>query len=89
MQRRVDEADIDGFNMPYAIFPSSFEDIVQMLVPELQSRGMFWDDYAVPGGTYRENFYKRKGQNVTLPEHVASAYRWKAGVDKDEHSIPS
>lgn len=41
MQRWVDEADVDGFNMPYAIFPSSFEDICEMLVPELQLRGIF------------------------------------------------
>ena len=53
MQRWVDEADIDGFNLPYAIFPSSFEDICKYLVPELRKRGVFHDDYAVPGGTYR------------------------------------
>lgn len=88
MQRWVDEADVDGFNMPYAIFPSSFEDVANLLVPELQSRGIFWTDYAVPGGTYRENFYERKGQTGPPPEHVAWSYRWQAGIDKDQHQIP-
>lgn len=88
MQRWVDEADVDGFNMPYAIFPSSFQDVVNLLVPELRSRGMFWEDYAVPGGTYRENFYQQQGQSGPLPEHVAARYRWRAGVDKEQHPIP-
>lgn len=88
MQRWVDEADVDGFNMPYAIFPRSFEDICNLLVPELRRRGMFWSEYAVPGGTYRENFYQKKGQTGPLDEHVASKYRWRAGVEKDQHSIP-
>ncbi|KAH9826536.1 putative xenobiotic compound monooxygenase, DszA family [Teratosphaeria destructans] len=87
MQRWVDEADVDGFNMPYAVFPSSFEDIVELLVPELRARGMFWEDYAVPGGTYRENFYGRKGQKQPLEEHVASSYRWRAGVGKEEFVV--
>jgi hypothetical protein len=49
---------------------------------------MFWDDYAVPKGTYRENFYAKKGQKGPLDEHVASTYRWKAGVDAKDHKIP-
>ena len=89
MQRWVDEADVDGFNMPYAIFPSSFEDIVNLLVPELRKRDLFWDDYAVPRGTYRENFYQKKGQTGPPDEHAAASYRWKAGVSKEEHKIPA
>ena len=49
-----------------------------MLLPELRARGLFWDDYAVPGGTYRENIYKQTGQSGLLPDHPASGYRWKA-----------
>ena len=85
----VAEADVDGFNLAYALFPQSFEDIIEMLVPELRQRGLFWEDYEVPGGTYRENFYGRKGQTGPLDEHVASTYRWRAGVGREEHIIPS
>lgn len=49
---------------------------------------MFWDDYAIPNGTYRENFYAKKGQTGPLDEHVASKYRWKAGVAAEDHKIP-
>lgn len=72
-----------------ALFPSSFQDLAELLLPELRARGLFWSDYAVPNGTYRENFYARKGQTGPLDEHVAAGYRWKAGVAKGEHVIPS
>ena len=72
----------------YALFPSSFQDLAELLLPELRARGLFWSDYAVPNGTYRENFYARKGQTGPLDEHVAAGYRWKAGVEKGEHGIP-
>ncbi|KAI1360074.1 dibenzothiophene desulfurization enzyme A [Xylaria arbuscula] len=84
----VEEADIDGFNFAYALFPQSFKDIIELLVPELRRRGLFWDDYVVPGGTYRENFYRTPGQTGPLDEHIASKYRWRAGVPAEQHSIP-
>ncbi|KAI1652159.1 Nitrilotriacetate monooxygenase component A/pristinamycin IIA synthase subunit A [Daldinia loculata] len=83
----VNEADVDGFNFAYVLFPQSFKDIVELLLPELRSRGLFWDDYAVPGGTYRENFYQKPGQTGPLDEHIASTYRWKAGVPSEQHVI--
>ncbi|KAK3385965.1 luciferase-like domain-containing protein [Podospora didyma] len=84
----VREADVDGFNFAYALFPQSFKDIIELLVPELRKRGLFWDDYAVPGGTYRENFYGQKGQTYPPEQHVASTYHWRAGVPASEHVIP-
>jgi hypothetical protein len=79
--------DLTG-DQAYALFPQSFQEINDLLLPELRSRGLFWHDYAVPGGTYRENFYAKKGQRGPLDEHVASKYRWKAGVDAKDHAIP-
>lgn len=89
LQVWVDVADVDGFNLAYAVFPDSFEDVVQLLVPELRKRGLFWEDYAVPEGTYRENFYGQRGQTGPLDEHVASRYRWKKGVSAEQHEIPA
>jgi alkanesulfonate monooxygenase SsuD/methylene tetrahydromethanopterin reductase-like flavin-dependent oxidoreductase (luciferase family) len=40
LQRWVSEADVDGFNLAYAITPGTFADIVEHLVPELQRRGL-------------------------------------------------
>ncbi|CAJ2513108.1 Uu.00g012270.m01.CDS01 [Anthostomella pinea] len=84
----VREADVDGFNLAYALFPQSFKDIIKLLLPELRQRGLFWDDYEVPAGTYRENFYRRAGQTGPPAEHVAASFRWKKGVSSDEHPIP-
>ncbi|OAA56285.1 Nitrilotriacetate monooxygenase component A/pristinamycin IIA synthase subunit A [Niveomyces insectorum RCEF 264] len=84
----VAEADVDGFNFAYVLFPQSFKDIIELLLPELRRRGLFWDDYAVPNGTYRENFYGKPGQKYPLEEHVAAAYHWKSGVPATKHQIP-
>lgn len=72
----------------YVLFPKSFEDIVELLVPELRTRGLFWEEYAVPGGTYRENFYQSAGQRYPPAEHIAASYHWAAGVEDGEHRIP-
>lgn len=55
MQRWVDVADVDGFNLAYAITPGSFEDVVELLVPELQRRGLVPREYA--GATLREELH--------------------------------
>ena len=70
------------------MFPQAFKDIIDLLLPELRKRGLFWDDYAVPSGTYRENFYQKPGQSGPPDEHVASRFRWRAGVSADQHPIP-
>ncbi|RMI98424.1 hypothetical protein CDV36_016132 [Fusarium kuroshium] len=88
LQEWIDEADVDGFNFAYVLFPQSFKDIIDLLLPELRARGLFWDDYAVPGGSYRENFYGLEGQKYPLPEHAASKYQWAAGVPAKDHQIP-
>ncbi|CAF9935400.1 MAG: hypothetical protein HETSPECPRED_009778 [Heterodermia speciosa] len=77
-ERWVKEADVDGFNIAYALKPGTFEDVIDLLIPELRARGLFWEEYAVEGGTYRENLYRVKGQSGLLADHPASGYRWKA-----------
>jgi len=55
MQRWMLETGVDGFNLAYAVLPESFEDIVDLLVPELQSRGIYKTQYAP--GTLREKLF--------------------------------
>ncbi|KAJ5391175.1 hypothetical protein N7509_006665 [Penicillium cosmopolitanum] len=88
MEKWVKEADVDGFNLAYAIKPGSFKDIIDLLIPELRKRGLFWDEYAVQKGTYRENLYSRPGQSGPLADHPAARYRWQAGVDAADHPVP-
>ncbi|KAF2147667.1 dibenzothiophene desulfurization enzyme A [Myriangium duriaei CBS 260.36] len=88
LQAWVDEADVDGFNLAYALFPQTFKDVIKYLIPELQARGLLWDGYAVPGGTYRENFYQTPGLSGPPEGHVAHTYRWRAGVAAEDAPVP-
>jgi len=47
------EKGADGFNIVPPILPQGFEDFVRLVVPELQRRGIFREEYE--GKTYREN----------------------------------
>ncbi len=58
--------------------PESWEDVVELLVPELQRRGLYWEDYAAPGGTFRENAYARPGQTLLPDDHRGAKLRWNA-----------
>lgn len=58
--------------------PESFEDVVELLIPELQRRGIYWEDYPVPGGTARENLHSKPGQKLLPVEHPGAKVRWNA-----------
>jgi FMN-dependent oxidoreductase (nitrilotriacetate monooxygenase family) len=67
----VEETDVDGFNLAYALTPGTFVDIADLVVPELQARGLFKRDYA--RGTFREKLF---GRGPLLPaSHPAAAVR--------------
>lgn len=57
--------------------PQTFEDVVELLVPELRRRGIFWEDYAVTGGTYRENLTANPGQKEPPSGHPAGKVIWR------------
>ena len=68
----VEETDVDGFNLAYAVTPETFVDFVDLVVPELQRRGRYKLDYAP--GTLREKLY-RAGRARLGPEHPAARFR--------------
>jgi alkanesulfonate monooxygenase len=68
----VEETDIDGFNLAYAVTPETFVDFVDLVVPELQRRGRFKLDYAC--GTLREKLYG-PGRARLGADHPASRFR--------------
>ncbi|RDW58429.1 hypothetical protein BP5796_12359 [Coleophoma crateriformis] len=76
MERWMAEADIDGFNVMQVTSPTSYEDVVELLVPELQRRGVYWMDYPVPGGSLRENIHGIKGQKLVKEDHPAYPFKW-------------
>ena len=62
--------------------PGSWEDIVELLVPELQKRGLYWEDYPVPGGTLRENMRESVGQPRLADDHPGAKFRWNAATSE-------
>ena len=71
LQAWVEETDVDGFNLTYALAHETFRDVVELLVPELQQRGAYKTEYRP--GTLRENVL---GDGPRLPaSHPAAGYR--------------
>lgn len=62
--------------------PESFEDVVELLVPVLQKRGMMWEDYSVPGGTFRENMRREPGQKHLVPSHPGAQFKYNILKEK-------
>ena len=73
LERWVREADIDGFNLGYVTTPGSFEDVVELLVPELRRRGIYPE--APDGLTAREKVYG-VGNAHLRDDHVGSTYKY-------------
>ena len=73
LERWMTEADIDGFNLAYATTPGTFVDFIDLVVPELQRRGRYWQDYD-SGTTARERLYG-PGQRRVRDDHPAAVYR--------------
>ena len=76
LQSWVADTDVDGFNLAYAVTPESFSDVTDLLVPELQRRGVYKQDYAP--GTLREKLFGR-GAHLRAP-HPAAGYRHWQGA---------
>ena len=72
MARWVTEADIDGFNLSRTVIPECLEDFIDLIVPELQNRGMFKTAYAL--GTYRRKLFD--GGDRLPADHPAARERW-------------
>lgn len=56
----------DGFNIMAPTFPQGFNDIVELVIPELQRRGIFKTEYA--GTTLRENLGLKRPVNPYIQQ---------------------
>ncbi|WP_092665691.1 LLM class flavin-dependent oxidoreductase [Agrococcus carbonis] len=71
LQAWVEETDVDGFNLAYAITPGTWEDVIEHVVPVLRARGAYPEEYAP--GTLRQKLH---GRGDRLPaEHRGAGYR--------------
>ena len=76
LERWVREADVDGFNLGYVTTPGTFEDVVDLLVPELRRRGIYPQEGGrIEGLTAREKVYG-EGQKELRADHVGSSYKY-------------
>jgi alkanesulfonate monooxygenase len=79
LEEWVEETDVDGFNLSYIVTPESFSDFVELVVPELQRRGVYKLDYGA--GTLREKLYG-PGRSRLPGSHPAATYRYVARGDQ-------
>ena len=68
----IDETDVDGFNLAFAVSAGDFEDIADLLVPELVRRGRYKQAYQK--GTLREKLFGQGRARLKAP-HPAAQYR--------------
>ncbi len=69
LQQWVEETDVDGFNLASVVAPETFTAVVDLLVPELQARGLFKRNYAE--GTLRNKLFGQ-GDRLGAPHPVAA-----------------
>ncbi|MFT4247080.1 MAG: LLM class flavin-dependent oxidoreductase [Pseudomonas sp.] len=72
LERWVEEADIDGFNIADPVPPATLRDFVDLVVPELQRRGRVWHDYE--GASLRE-YFQGAGRPRLPDTHPGAAWR--------------
>ncbi|MER2113295.1 MAG: LLM class flavin-dependent oxidoreductase [Solibacillus isronensis] len=68
LQEWFENGAADGFNIMAPTFPQGFNDIVELVIPELQRRGIFKTEYA--GTTLRENLGLKRPVNPYIQQKV-------------------
>ncbi|MGE8410597.1 MAG: LLM class flavin-dependent oxidoreductase [Pseudomonas sp.] len=72
LQEWIEETGVDGFNLANVVAPETFVAVVDLLVPELQARGLFKREYAE--GTLRNKLFGQ-GDRLRAPHPVATLRR--------------
>jgi long-chain alkane monooxygenase len=76
-----EQTDVDGLNVAFAISPGDFEDIADMLVPELTRRGRYKHGYRQ--GTLREKLFGIGRARLEGP-HPAARHRLQVAANPAE-----
>jgi len=74
LQRWIKEADIDGFNIGYVTTPGTFEEVVDLLIPELRKRGLY-PEPVEEALTAREKVYGKR-QRGLRSDHLGSKCKY-------------
>ncbi|CDO92671.1 unnamed protein product [Kluyveromyces dobzhanskii CBS 2104] len=85
IQEWVAYSDVDGFNFAYTSIPTSYERIINELLPKLRERGLLQEDYPEPKYsdklTFREQLFGDSYLDITHPAHDL---RWQESETKAE-----
>lgn len=76
----IRETGLDGFNLTYQVMPETFVDFVDLVVPELQRRGVYKREYTP--GALREKLFGT-GPRLRAP-HPGARHRCNRGAVKLE-----
>ncbi len=63
-------ADVDGFNLSRTVVPECFDDVIELVIPILQERGLYKTGYS--DGTLRDKLF---GTPRLSDRHVGAGYR--------------
>lgn len=72
IQFKFEESGVDGFNLSHLVTPENIKEFVNLVIPELQRRGIYKKEYEQ--GTYREKLFG-SGHNLLPLNHPGSHYR--------------
>jgi alkanesulfonate monooxygenase SsuD/methylene tetrahydromethanopterin reductase-like flavin-dependent oxidoreductase (luciferase family) len=86
MERWIREADLDGFNIGYVTTPGTFEDLIDLVIPELRKRGLYPElpSESVEPLTAREKVYG-KGQKELRDDHEGSRYNYDVYQEEEPY----
>lgn len=70
LQQWVEQADVDGFNLSRTVVPECFDDLIELVIPILQERGVYKTAYAE--GPLRQKLF---GEPRLTARHVGGRYR--------------
>lgn len=89
MERWIREADIDGFNIGYVTTPGTFEDLIDLVLPELRKRGLYPElpDPSEEPLTAREKIFGR-GQKELRADHPATKYKYDVYQEDPPYVAP-
>ena len=75
LQAWVEDTGLDGFNLTRTVTPESYEDFIDLVIPELQSRGLYKTEYA--DGSLRNKLF---ADGDRLPSEHSGA-GWRVGAN--------
>jgi FMN-dependent oxidoreductase (nitrilotriacetate monooxygenase family) len=85
LQSWIEETGVDGFNLSRTVVPESYEDFVDLVVPELQNRGIYKTAYAE--GSLRRKLFDA-GDRLPL-RHAAAQFRHAPAAHAQAVLVPT